>query len=172
MISKQEAKKMFIASDCSTFIMARENLPLYKKYLNAGIDSETELKWEKECFQEILNSYGEYANWKKISKLHDLAQSINVVDFYHEIKNELYRIQSTLAINERMIIAETLIGRLALSQRSGLIFEAYDIGDIKLSWQFSEMADALLMAETDDAELQIRINNAKENLAEIKRILK
>lgn len=171
LMSKDEAKRAFLDSGCSTFTMARENLPLYERYLALGIDKETELSWRKERFYEILNSPRQPSYWKRIDKLIELAQSIKQIKFFHEIYIELNKIQPTLEDFERVIIAETLIGRLSVTERSGVIFMTYDLGDKQLSSKFVELTSNLLAFETEENDLLVRIDNAKKSLEDIVREL-
>lgn len=167
LMSKDDAKKAFIDSDCSTFKMARENITLYEMYLELGIEKETELSWKKEHFYEILNSTSLYSYWKKIDKLSELAQSIKQIELFREINSELNKIMGAIGEFERVIIVETLIGRLSITERSGVIFMSYDLGDKQLALKFVELAHNLLEFETQDDDLIFRINNAKNLLTEI-----
>lgn len=170
-LSFEDAKIIYKKWDCSTFTMARENLPLYEKYLKLNIPKELEKEWRKERFCEILNINNQYPAWKTINKLYELARSIGMIEFYKEIGKKIELIKNNLEDRERVIITETIIGRLEISERSGLIFESFDLGDKELSKYFSDMVLFLINFKTNDDNLVVRISNAKKTNSDIVRVL-
>ena len=170
-LNMEEAKRTFLAANCSTFAMARENQPVYEKYLESQISKELENQWRREAFHELLADSAQKVMWKKISKLHELAKSIKMIDFYRLINNELGTILAVLDTLDQIVIAEIIIGRLSISERSGLIFESNDLGDKSLATEFAIRASTLLDNCDENCDFIERITNAKIKLSEVRSVL-
>lgn len=170
-LNLEDAKKVFLEANCSTFVMARENQTIYERYLESQISKEMENQWRIELFYELLADKVPNATWRKISRLHELAQSIKMIDFYKLIINELRSKITGLNNLDQIVIAEIIIGRLSINERSGLIFESNDLGDKSLAMNFAILASTLLNLCEENSDFVERITNAKIKLLDVKSIL-
>lgn len=167
----EEARRAFLAANCSTFAMARENQPVYEKYLESQISKDLENQWRSEAFHDLVADSSQNVTWKKVSKLHELAQSIKLIDFYRLINSELRANLEVLNNLDQIVIAEIIIGRLSISERSGLIFESNDLGDKSLAKKFAIMASDLLEKCDENCDFIERFDNARIKLSEVRSIL-
>jgi hypothetical protein len=171
-IIQKKAKEMYRSSDCSTYVMARNNPNEYESYKKLNISRETELEWKSEMLEEYFCKLQKGAEkgqrWKVIYKMCELVESTkhpkDLMLIYKVIKNEMIYFE----VIERVIISESIIGRSHLPQRSGLIFLSYDIGEVNLAKQFEEISRELLNVKNYDKTLENRIVNARRMIEEIK----
>ena len=79
----------------------------------------------------------------------------------------LEQVLKTLEEQNKIIIAETIIGRKVRSCRSGLIYMAYDLGELGKASLFAQYALQLLAGTFEDVKLQKRSENVKKECVEI-----
>jgi hypothetical protein len=175
-MTMEEAKEFFMSMNCSAFVMAREEQPLYEEYLKLYISTQTETKWRNEKLMEycdaLHNATTERPLWEIYNLMAKLASAIKSYDSMIIMKNAVEEIDSRLDMLGRIITAETIIGRLKISSRSGLIFLAYDMGHKEMARYFSDMAERLLRIESGDADMNKRIESDRRDCLTIKRLLK
>ncbi|WP_027088437.1 hypothetical protein [Cohnella panacarvi] len=170
-MSVEEVKAFFRSMECSTYVMSRENPQKYNEYLLADVSKQTEILWKEErlleCFEEIKQRTIKAENWLVFNKMYDLVISIKNDRSINIMLDSLKILFDDLKENERIIISETIIGRMHRSQRSGLIYLSYDMGLKSYSELFAVISLKLLDIRTDDMKLITRTNNAKRNFDEI-----
>ncbi len=170
----EDAKKFFISMNC---VMERENLPLFEEYKRMGISKSLEMKWREERFNEIFTNLKydaiDMPFWKSFDQMADLTTSLKKPKYLKLMKESLkIIIDKKLSLIESLTIAETIIGRLDISQRSGLIFLSIDLGDEDLAHLFIIEVLYLVDIESKDVNIIERVKRAKEICLKIKDELK
>ena len=165
-MSFNEAKELFFSSDCSTFIMARENLPEYKRYIELNIPKEMEQEWREvkilEYYMAFKNGSFKEPTWILIDKMSELVVYIKSAQSLEKIFETIKSAMNNLNDKERVIISETINGRKHISLRSGLIYLSFDIGEISLAKQFSSLSLELANLTTNNIDLLNRADNSKQ----------
>lgn len=160
----EEAKELFFSSNCSKFEMGRENPSAYKQYTELNIKKEEENKWrEEKLYQYILdieNGNNNQKLWLILNKIYDWVETIKNKKSISAIRQVIKTLNDSLNENEKVVIAEIIIGRKARSCRSGLIYLSYDLGDINSANLFASKALELLEYNFSDNSLNIRAKNA------------
>lgn len=160
-----EAKELFLSSNCSKFEMWKEFPHKYQLYLNLKIDIELENKWREErlseYFEEVKNLDENEKSWVIFVKMYELVEMIKNNDSLLIMENIINIICNNLNEKEKIIIAETIIGRRAREYRSGLIYISHDLGNDIETGLFANYSLNLLQDVTNDADLEERANNAK-----------
>ncbi|MDF2805003.1 MAG: hypothetical protein K0S61_4908 [Anaerocolumna sp.] len=163
-MSLKEAKEFFVMMDCSSFVMARENLPKYNQYKLLNISREIENIWREEKLEYHYNMITN--SWNEDMVLHydkmvDLVTNIKTLKSLNLIKKATEIMINKLTIIEKIIVSETILGRLDLDVRSGLIFLSYDLGYRNLAEFFICTVKVLLDLQTEEKDLTYRIENAQ-----------
>lgn len=174
-----EAEIFFKGFKCSQFSMARENLEQYEKYKALKIPKETEKEWRGDEFFKHLNiveanieSNGElFEVWYNINNMCELVEDIKDINLIKLIYKLIVDLFERLSINNRIIIAETIIGRKNISCRSGLIFLSYDLNDKELSNSFFQLSLKLLDVKAMNDEDSERLEQNKKKCVLIKKEL-
>lgn len=161
-----EAKELFFLSNCSSFVMAREYLAEYKSYIQLKVPKETEQEWREEklidYYLAVKNDLLKESIWIIIDRMSELAFSIKSLQSLERVFETINGVLNNLTDLERVIISETINGRKHTSVRSGLIYLAFDIGQISLAKQFSLLSIELSTFSTNDFDLLKRANNSKQ----------
>ena len=149
----EQAKKFFIYMDCSLFHMGREYPQRYAEYKNLNIPKQTDNEWRRDKFYEISSKIMENpssdSTWRLHSQMHDLFVSLRTKDEVLKMLEVTKYIRDKVPANDRVIIAETINGRARREARSGLIYGAYDSGDIATAKEFAELS--LAYSSFDDS---------------------
>lgn len=140
----EQAKNFFMYMECSLFHMGREHPQRYAEYKNLNIPRQTENEWRRDKFYEISSKIMENpssdSTWRFHSQMHDLFVSLRAKDELIKMLEVTKYIQDKVPANDRVIIAETINGRARREDRSGLIYGAYDSGDITTAKEFAELS--------------------------------
>lgn len=170
-ITIDEAKIIFFKYDCSHFVMGRENPELSDIYMNAKIDKIIEDEWRHEKLEIVYNSLSSitYPNQIAITffKMYDLVTNLKTRSSFSLMLRVLNETSEYASNQEKVAISETIIGRLPLKHRSGLIYESFDIGEIEFSNEFAEYAKLLLQDSHGDDKFINRVEKAENNLKKI-----
>lgn len=162
----EEAEIIYKKSNCSLFVMAREDLTNYNLYKKLSVDKKLEQQWQIEKIEEMEGILRETGDSNIFNRLYDLA-----VNFY-----DIKRLEILIScldyivfhdIKDSLCIAETIMGRKELPVRSGMIFWAYDIGEKEKSIRLAEKVLSFLNVQTDDIRTKDRIDR---DLIKIKKI--
>ena len=166
----REAKKAFFKYDGSLFSMAREEQEIYEKFRRLNIPEKKLEKWRLEIihskFQE-LKITGSHNLFNRMEYLVEGKQNLN---YLRITRNALYMIRFN-NLEEKACICETLIGRLDISQRSGMIFWAYDIGAPEIAKELLQYVYQHANVETSDERLRTRFDDIIKNCHTISSIL-
>lgn len=166
----EEARNIYKKNNCSLFVMAREDFDSYTLYKRLNIDKAVEQKWRKEMIADLADQLKENGDSKIFNQLYDLS-----VSFFDEERLNLM-MQSIDKIEIRdvatsLCIAETIMGRKALSVRSGMIFWAYDIGAKESAITLVKKVLTFTNIRTNDLEVEERARRDREKIKEIVNVL-
>ena len=155
MITLEEAKEMYLKYDCSRFVMAREDQPFYEEYKNLNIPKEMQEKWRQELFDQLKDQLKIKGSYRLFNRLYNLAEN-----GHRDNKERLLALKEALAfikydnLQDNAIISETIIGRKALSKRSGMIFWAYDLGEYEIAKELVLYTMDLLSYQPEEDRLR------------------
>ena len=146
--------------------MAMENIKDFERYNLFNIPKEIEYKWKSEMIEKISSKLGNKTFsvdiWKNIVKMCELVDSTkSIIDLsliYHCIKDNFMFFTS----QDKMLVSEAIIGRKHTSQRSGLIYLSYDIGNIELAKNFALLCLELSDIECNEYDIKIRLEESKK----------
>lgn len=165
-----EAEKFYKDYNCSLFSMAREDMINYTLYRNLDIDKALEMQWRTEVMDDLTVKLKRDGEIYVFNRLYDLTGGAHN---YHNLMRLLDALRYTNIrnITESLCLAETIIGRKELSQRSGMIFWAYDIGEKKETTNLSKLVLSLIDLKIDDMEIFERINRDLKKVRTINSML-
>ncbi len=170
-MTMEEARELYRSSQCSRFVMARENSPQYERYRELNIPKETEYTWKHERFIEYSLNIKEGAIsepiWQTFFLMSDLVSDSKSVQDANIMYDLIKITKINLSDMERIIVSETINGRGLKIARSGLIYLAYDIGEISLARKYSSLSIELATIDTADMDLLDRANRSVKLCNEI-----
>lgn len=170
-ISLEKAKEWFFTYNCSRFVMGREDHQKYQLYASLNIDKALENEWREEQLTLLYKNIEKHNNKQKtcitFNQMYDLFENINNDKSLTIMIMVLERGVDTLEEKDKIVIAETIIGRKVRRCRSGLIFMAYDLGAVDKASLFAQYALELLEGVFEDIKLKKRAESAKKECAEI-----
>ena len=147
----EQARNYFIYMGCSRFHMGREYPHRYAEYEQLNISAQTENEWRKDEFytvcSRIMQNPGRDPMWKLHSDLYNLFDYLRTEDELKKLLEITRFIQDKVPAKDRLIIAETINGRARREDRSGLIYAAYDSGNIAAAKEFAELSQAFSTIE-------------------------
>lgn len=166
----KDAKQFYMQYDCSAFAMAREDLPKYKEYKKLHISSLVEKKWQNEAIKKICLDIKNSKSVIAFNKLYDLSVKFRDKEKLDGLLDALKDIEDGLTYIQKVIVAETIIGRGELITRSGMIYWAYDLNRNDVALALLQKVFEYLDMQTEDDKLCERVmrdntkceKNAKE----------
>lgn len=166
-----DIKKIFIQYNCSAFAVAREDMVAYEEYKKIYNHDELLKEWRRELFESYVDELKREGSIDIFLKVYDLVDGAfngHIMQIFRSIVHDV-KVRDG---KEAVILAETIIGRKDISERSGLIFGAYDLGDIELAEEFVRFTEQLLNIECVNKNVHNRINRAKTKVLLVKKALK
>ncbi len=144
-VTIEQAKDFFRQMGCSHFHMAREFPERYKEYQRLKIQAQLETEWRKEKFDEyhgeILGDTGISSPiWMIHSSMYDLYESLRTDEELVRLLEVTRHIREKVPPHERIMVAETINGRMAHQVRRGLIYISYDMGKVYVAREFAELS--------------------------------
>ncbi len=140
----QQAKEFFQAMGCSHFHMDRDYPERAGEYDSLEISLEIETGWIQEQFDEYYNLIMKNEDtsrlWNLHSRMYDLFCELETRAELTKMLDVTREIREKAPVFDRVIIAETINGRRVREARSGLIYAAYDLGDIEAARQFAGLS--------------------------------
>jgi len=145
----EQAKEYFRAFYCSHFHMGYHGLEeRNNEYKKLGITEQMEAEWINEQFDEFYfgimeNKLDKNLFWQYHWKMYDLYANLKTESMLRkmlEVTRRLQDLASTLDTLDKVIIAETINGRTIQSARTGLIYKAYDSGNIEIAKEFADLS--------------------------------
>lgn len=162
----EEAKKFYLKYDGSYFGMAREEQGKYEEYEKLEISKSVEGEWDNEILNTLKEHLKDTGEVKVFDRIYDIAER------RHTRERLLILIQSLrdvkyddLVMNARL--SETMLGRKALSERSGMIFWAYDIGEPEIAEKLLAYVLGILNSQEIGADLVARYDRDRKKCYEI-----
>ena len=134
----EEVKKAFFRYDGSLFAMAREEKEAYESYKLLNIPEES---GSSELFNRMCN----------LSENRHSRENLLI------LKEALYKVNYT---NPKVnaYICEAILGRKDLSERSGMIFWAYDLGEYEMAKELLQFIWKLATVQTSDKNVKSRLD--------------
>lgn len=151
----EEAKKLYFKYDCSLFAMAREEQNAYENYKLLNIPSLTEEEWRQELFIILWEQLKKNGSSDLFNRMYNLSENRHSKGRLFILKEALNNVNyENLKIN--VCVSETVLGRKDLSERSGMIFWAYDLGEQELAKELLQFVMKLLTSQIPDKEISSR----------------
>lgn len=116
-MTKQEAKELYLNSDCSYFTMCTK---YYAK--------SQEREWKNEKIQMLCTEMKTNGDDQLFRRLYEIAVDFRDYEKLRQLLDALRELKQPLTPKQRINISEIILGRKVLKARSGLIYWAYDIG--------------------------------------------
>lgn len=144
-----KAKRLFVSMGCSHFHMARESPGAYDEYQALGITKDLETAWStEEATRIILQLHQNQTEGEKLA--HVYSRLVHIV-LPHRLSSLLaptlqvtITIKSRMSQFERLLTAETIVGRQDVQYRPGLIFFSLDSSEISIAKQFIKVVQELV----------------------------
>lgn len=153
----EEAKRIYTKYDCSMFAMGREEKEAYDEYKALNISNSVQEQWRQELFVTLLEEVklnGEESIFIRLynltepryskEKISELYEALNFVK-YKDLKSKAY-------------VCEAVLGRKDISERSGMIFGAYDLGERDIAKKLLLFVYDKLTSEIPNDKLTVRID--------------
>lgn len=150
-----EAKELFFRYNCSLFAMAREEKEAYEDYRKLNISSSIENEWKKELFISLAKQLKTSGESELFNRMYNLSDNQHDKERLVVLKQAL----NEVVLNDAKTIAtvcETVLGRKELSERTGMVFWAYDLGEQEIAKKLLVFVWELLSKHTVDTNLQAR----------------
>lgn len=142
--SIEDAREFFFYMDCSLFQMGREYPERYEEYKKLSIPDQTENEWRRQVFDETCSSIRSNPDhgslWMIHARLYDLYEALAGDDELMKILDVTKYIRNRLPPDDRVIVAETINGRGRRQDRDGLIYMAYDSGNLAAAKEFAGLS--------------------------------
>ena len=155
----EEAKKVFFKYNGSLFGMAREEKEIYDKFNKLNISDNLLEKWRRELFSCLYKQFKEGGSYELFNKMYDISENKRSKDDLLILKESLYKVKYANA-KVNACISETVLGRKDISERSGMIFWAYDIGEKETANELLDFVYELVKVKTTDEKIKFRLKNS------------
>jgi len=144
----EDAKRYFKAMGCSHFHMAREYPVRNSEYFALRVSSASEVEWTREeissAVDQLLSTATDRTElWSIHSELSDLVARDGFEPYLERLLAATSEIEPRLPLFDRLLVAETIVGRQKLEYRSGLIFKCQDTSKHDLAAAFYLLAREL-----------------------------
>lgn len=161
-MTTNEAKELYLASDCSYFKMCTSHYSSYLQYRQLGLPKEQEDKWKNEKLKLLQIEIQRTGDYRIFNRLYNIAVEFRDYKKLRLLLDAYKRIKHPLMIRERISVAETILGKRSSQARSGLIYWAYDIGQKGIAILLMDQALRYLeYPYGSDIELGKRIQKGK-----------
>ena len=161
-MTTDEAKELYLKSNCSYFIMCTYHYSSYMEYRQLGLPKEQEDLWKNEKLRMLKVQMQKTGDYKIFGRLYDIAVTFRDYPRLFMMWDAFNQIAQPLAIHQRIHVAETVLGKRFLKVRSGLIYWAYDIGQKGVAiLLMDQVLKYLNIGETEDPELSRRVQKGK-----------
>lgn len=171
----EQAKAFFRAMECNSYHMAREFSDRYDEYKALGISKETEHAWIEERFDEyhagLVSGQGFPEPWHTYARMYELFEVLHTGEALHKMLAAAEAMRDYVPMNERSMIAETILTVWVRKARRGMLYKAYDMGDHAAARSFAELALHFATYEGDDDWHRKRAQKAFDLCVDMKREL-
>jgi len=136
----EQAKSFFIEMNGSSYEMAREFPERHDEYKHLNIPKEAETLWRDELlgnhFNRIKESKDAGQLWIIYSNMNRLYEDLKTETALLTMLKATQYIREKVPMKHRVIVAETINGRMAREARRGLIYMAFDSNNIPTAKAF------------------------------------
>lgn len=143
------AKRYFQSMGCSSFHMTRENPQRYSEYRGLNIPKSKETEWTRE---EILSALERLHSvdtpHKELWSIHSSVTTLVLDGRFDDQLEALLEASSAIerviqSQHDRLLVAETIVGRQDIRYRPGLVFKSHDSSRDDLAAQYLGLAERL-----------------------------
>ena len=166
-----EIKSIYFQYDCSLFAMAREDQIAFEQYRALKLPKKIEAEWKKELLTTLFEQLKEIGDIAIFMRIDNIMENFTNKESLIIMKNALNYIRFD-NLKQKLCVAESLIGRSDITERSGMIFGAYDLGEKELAAEFMRSTIELLNNEANDDELKYRSESDMDDCIIIDKVLK
>ena len=161
-MTTNEARELYLKSDCSYFIMCTYHYSGYMQYRKLDPPKMLESLWKNEKIQMLQREIRRTGDYQIFERLYGIAVTFRDYSNLFIMLDALKHIKGPLSIPQRISIAETILGPKVLKARSGLIYWAYDVGQKSAAIILMDQALKYLEVGSEtDTELEKRIQKGK-----------
>lgn len=126
-----------------------------------GIGKEQETAWAFEAATEGLahlesDGVDRDEAWWRHSHVEDLIVQRRFHGLLGRLLNATAVIQPLLSQRDRLLVAETIVGRVDPKWRRGLIFPSHDFGEHEVAREFAQQARNLVAEAFEDPKMETR----------------
>ena len=166
-----EAKKYFQAMGCSSFHMAREYPDRYEENQALNVSKDFESEWTIDVISTKLHELGgKDGKNDKLWWIHSQIADL-ILGWKNKFEKHLgplleatKSIESHLSQRDKLLVAESIVGRQDLKYRPGLIFRSLDCGHKDLARGFAVVARQFVATPFIAKELEERRQRLLANL--------
>lgn len=160
-MTTKEAKEFYLKSDCSYFIMCKNDYSAYVEYKCLELSKEKEEEWKNERLQMLFQELQDTGDYRLFDRLYEVAAEFRNEEKLKFMLNVLNDIQNMNTV-QKIAIAETILGKRGLKARSGMVYWACDIGRLDIAVILLERVEQYLnLSNVTDLELERRIRNGR-----------
>lgn len=150
----KEARELFLKSDCSYFNMCTEDCDKYLEYRRMGVPKSQEDAWRRERIQMLYIEIGRRKDLATFNRLYELGKEFRDFESLRTMMYAYKKIRMPLNPNDNIGLAATILGERHPRVRSGLVYWAFDNGQLGLALILMDQALQLLnMPKIEDEEL-------------------
>ncbi len=152
-----EVKKTFFRYDGSLFAMAGEEKEAYESYKLLNISEEMAEAWRQELFFDLWEQLKESGSGELFNRMYNLSENRHSREDLLILKEALHKVNYTDS-KVNAYICEAILGRKDLSERSGMIFWAYDLGEFEMAKELLRFSQDLATVQTSDKNVKSRLD--------------
>lgn len=158
MMTLREAKELFLKSDCSYFNMCTDDCDRYLEYRRMGVSKAQEDVWRKEKIHLLYIEVGRNRDLVTFNRLYELGREFRDFENLRTMMYAYKKLKFPMEPKDNIGLAETILGERHPKVRSGLVYWAYDNGQLALALIMMDQALQLLdMPKIEDPEIKKRI---------------
>ncbi len=129
--------------------MAREEKEAYESYKLLNISADTLEKWRQELFLNLWEQLKVNGASDLFNRMYNLSENKHNRENLLILKEALHKVNyANPKVNA--CISETVLGRKEVSERSGMIFGAYDLGEQEIAKELLQFVWGLVTVQTSD----------------------
>lgn len=161
-MTDQEAKELFLKSDCSYFTMCNRYYSEYVAYRRLEPTQEQENAWRKERVAVLFKGLQTWGESELFVRLYGVASQLHGYDELCLMVSALSYLKYPMSPEDGIAVAETILGKRNRKVHSGLVYWAHDEGQRGMAILFlDEAMHRLDESASTKIELERRIQKAK-----------
>lgn len=154
-MTTQEAREIYLNSDCSYFIMCTKYYSSYIQYRRLELTKEQENIWRNEKMQMLCAEIQKTGDSHIFERLYEIASEFRDYERLRILLDALKYIKMPLEPVKSIRLASIILGRKSPKVRSGLIYWAFDIRQRAVAIILMDFALELLnFPDLEDEELE------------------